>query len=219
MSKDKLRSEMTEEELEKARKYHREWNRADRVKNPEKVRNYERKYEHRPEVSERRRKRETDKYANDAEHRQKLLERREAYYAKNADKCREKNAQYRDNPKRRCIARERTRQWCLDHPEQKRASDSAKYTRKRTEIHGKRITEKLECIKYLGGKCSECGCDDHRVLQFHHCDPKQKLFKLSDRIGRGSNMTQEEKKTELDKCVLLCANCHIILHSGAVMFN
>lgn len=48
------------------------------------------------------------------------------------------------------------------------------------------------------------------ALQFHHLDPKEKLFELDSR-------TIERKKDreiieEFNKCILLCANCHSELH-------
>lgn len=65
---------------------------------------------------------------------------------------------------------------------------------------------KLMAIKYKGGACKKCGyskCVD--ALEFHHVDELIKEFG----IGRNGYCTSWEKlKVELDKCDLLCANCH-----------
>lgn len=69
---------------------------------------------------------------------------------------------------------------------------------------GRRLIEAREAaIEYKGGKCEHCGYDKYRgALEFHHKDPSQKdpkglkAYKLSRLFA------------EVDKCVLLCANCH-----------
>ena len=64
---------------------------------------------------------------------------------------------------------------------------------------------KIKAVDYLGGACSRCGYDKCRAaLDFHHLDPDNKKFSL----GGNYNRKWEEFKKELDKCVLLCANCH-----------
>jgi hypothetical protein len=67
-------------------------------------------------------------------------------------------------------------------------------------------------IVYLGGRCSECGYDrSEAALQFHHLDPETKApFPLNS----SHNRRWEAVRAELDKCVLLCANCHAELHSN-----
>lgn len=69
----------------------------------------------------------------------------------------------------------------------------------------KQRQRKLQAIEYLGGKCKLCGYSKCAgALEFHHKDPNEKEFALS-----ASRMTSFEKsKPELDKCILLCANCH-----------
>ena len=66
-------------------------------------------------------------------------------------------------------------------------------------------TRKIEAIKYLGGKCIDCGLVDHPVCyDFHHRDPKLKEVDWGElKIRKWSSITQE-----LDKCDLLCAICH-----------
>lgn len=62
-------------------------------------------------------------------------------------------------------------------------------------------------LTYLVDKsCVDCGESDIRVLEFDHIDPSQKLFSISQsvRLGRGWS----EVLTELEKCVIRCANCH-----------
>lgn len=74
-----------------------------------------------------------------------------------------------------------------------------------------RETNKHNAIEYLGGKCSICGynkCID--ALDFHHKDPKEKEFTISKRIGKSKF---NDIKSELDKCVLVCANCHREIHN------
>ena len=69
---------------------------------------------------------------------------------------------------------------------------------------------KKRCVEYLGGKCSKCGYDEHlAALEFHHLDPKDKDITL----GKVMNRKWDSLKKELDKCVLLCSNCHRIEHS------
>jgi predicted Zn-ribbon and HTH transcriptional regulator len=68
----------------------------------------------------------------------------------------------------------------------------------------------------LGGKCQMCGynkCLD--ALQFHHKDPSQKQFIISDSIFGRSKHKYKEQETieEVKKCTLLCANCHYEIHS------
>ncbi len=73
---------------------------------------------------------------------------------------------------------------------------------------------KKQCIEYLGGKCKLCGynkCD--KALDFHHVNPEKKDFSI------GQNNTRyrfDQLKPELDKCVLLCKNCHAEVHAGLI---
>jgi hypothetical protein len=72
-------------------------------------------------------------------------------------------------------------------------------------VHRQR-TFKKKCIDYKGGKCESCGYSKCiGALEFHHKDPTQKDFALSKvRLTSFSDKVAQE----LDKCLLLCANCH-----------
>ena len=60
------------------------------------------------------------------------------------------------------------------------------------------------------GECSECGEDRTVTLVFHHEDPDEKEFSLAKPAGH----SLEQVKEEINKCVLLCANCHMVEHYG-----
>lgn len=74
----------------------------------------------------------------------------------------------------------------------------------------RRLRLKIKCVEYLGGKCIECGFNMHlAALQFHHRNPINKDFVIS----RIKTKSWELIVKELDKCDLLCSNCHAIKHS------
>lgn len=57
--------------------------------------------------------------------------------------------------------------------------------------------------------CAKCGIQDPRVLDFHHTDRTNKEFSIGTfRRAVGFKRIQ----TEVEKCEILCANCHRILH-------
>jgi len=65
-------------------------------------------------------------------------------------------------------------------------------------------------IEYKGGKCVACGYSKcSAALDFHHINPEEKE-------GLRQDWCFEKNKSELDKCVLLCANCHRELHAGVI---
>lgn len=70
---------------------------------------------------------------------------------------------------------------------------------------------RLRAIQYKGGKCSNCGYNRCiAALDFYHLDPTQKEFGISmDGITRSWIRIQ----SELDKCVLVCSNCHREIHA------
>ena len=73
-----------------------------------------------------------------------------------------------------------------------------------------RRSMKLQAIKLLGGKCSNCGYDKCvDALEFHHTNPSVKEFKL----GSGNTMSWKDYKKEVLKCILVCSNCHKEIHS------
>lgn len=68
-------------------------------------------------------------------------------------------------------------------------------------------------VDYKGGCCERCGydrCID--ALEFHHVNSSGKDFSISD---KGYTRSWIKVKEELDKCMLLCANCHRELHAQA----
>ena len=70
-------------------------------------------------------------------------------------------------------------------------------------------------IKYKGSKCQICGynkCDS--ALEFHHIDPKQKDSSITNMIQTRVELNILIK--EVDKCILICANCHRELHKGLI---
>ena len=76
------------------------------------------------------------------------------------------------------------------------------------------IQFKLKLTKYAGNKCKDCEIkaseSNYSIFEFHHLDPKQKYFA----IGESFNLSKsnEEIFLEIDKCDLLCANCHRLRH-------
>lgn len=65
---------------------------------------------------------------------------------------------------------------------------------------------KLECVTYKGGKCQSCSYSKSlSALEFHHINQNEKDFDISKaRLKKFNDLI----KQELDKCILLCANCH-----------
>lgn len=69
---------------------------------------------------------------------------------------------------------------------------------------------KTQAVQYKGGKCEKCGYDKYQeVLEFHHLDPQKKEFSIGH---NGSCLSWEKIKLELDKCIIVCANCHREIH-------
>ena len=72
---------------------------------------------------------------------------------------------------------------------------------------------KEKVMKYFGRKCSKCGVSDlpSYCYDVHHINPEEKEFNIS---GIMTWTDFEKLKNELDKCILVCANCHRIIHHG-----
>lgn len=76
--------------------------------------------------------------------------------------------------------------------------------------HRKRTFKKL-CLEYKGNSCVKCGYNKcAQALHFHHLNPLEKHFHIS---SQKSYILTDKVKLELDKCILLCANCHAEIHS------
>lgn len=74
------------------------------------------------------------------------------------------------------------------------------------------LKRKYEIIQMRGGKCERCGYNKNlAALEFHHRDPNTKKFQIDIRTLSNTNLDLLEE--ELDKCDLLCANCHREIHN------
>lgn len=79
------------------------------------------------------------------------------------------------------------------------------------------IEKKIESIKYKGSSCFDCGIsfpdEPYVIFDFHHIDPNQKEF-----VWAKLKLKSDEKiRKELDKCELLCSNCHRKRHHNMVV--
>ncbi len=100
----------------------------------------------------------------------------------------------------------------------KAESKKAKQKRNIVSVHNRRLSQKIKAIDYKGGKCQICNYKkSNRALSFHHINPDEKDIKLTSTNIAGRKW--EVIKNELDKCILLCANCHMEVHEGITSCN
>ena len=59
-------------------------------------------------------------------------------------------------------------------------------------------------------RCADCGERHPATLQFHHPNSEDKEFNVADAVRNGISLDRIKK--EIDKCIVLCANCHAIRH-------
>ena len=78
------------------------------------------------------------------------------------------------------------------------------------KIKSKKLARRISAANYKNNECEICGLkrntiDDLEIFDFHHKDRSIKSFELGDKIH---SYKWEIIKQELDKCMMLCANCH-----------
>lgn len=91
------------------------------------------------------------------------------------------------------------------------------YCKKCTSVQTLNRMQKLkkQMVDYKGGCCSICGYNKYvGALEFHHLNPKEKDFNLAHMKKYTFN---DKVKNELDKCVLVCSNCHREIHANLVV--
>lgn len=77
-------------------------------------------------------------------------------------------------------------------------------------VQKRRVKIKEMSVQYKGGKCEKCGYNKCiGALEFHHLNPDIKDFAIG---SKGYTRSWEKVKEELDKCIMVCANCHREIH-------
>lgn len=87
-----------------------------------------------------------------------------------------------------------------------------KITRSQSVVSWRKRT-KQRLVEYKGGKCECCGYNRCiEALEFHHLNPSEKDFTIS-----GTSKAFETLKKEVDKCIMVCSNCHKEIHVGIIL--
>ena len=91
----------------------------------------------------------------------------------------------------------------------KKLTEEEKIRKNRLAVKNRIQKLKIMAVEYLGGKCIKCGYDKCIwAMDFHHRNPKEKKYSIGTYFSR----SWEKLKKELDKCDLVCANCHREIH-------
>lgn len=107
---------------------------------------------------------------------------------------------YKDKEKQKEKNREYNKKRYLENKEY--------YILKSKEQKRKNKLEFQEYKKTLS--CEICGENHPATLDFHHKDKSEKKMIVSDAVGRG--YSKKNIKSEIEKCIVLCANCHRKIH-------
>lgn len=94
-------------------------------------------------------------------------------------------------------------------PDKRKYADRREYLIKAVSDRRRKLRE--QAISYKGGKCEVCGYNKcQQALEFHHNDSSIKDFGIS---VNGYARSWNKVKHELDKCIMVCANCHREIHN------
>lgn len=84
--------------------------------------------------------------------------------------------------------------------------EQKKKTRKKNSILLKTLVETNKT------KCQICHESRKACLDFHHIDPNNKSYDISTMHGKSEKTILKE----IQKCIVLCANCYRLVHAGEI---
>lgn len=77
----------------------------------------------------------------------------------------------------------------------------------------RKFKKKLVDIK--GCECVKCGYNkSNAALHFHHVNPEEKDFNFAKYRNTSFEKNKDKILAELDKCILVCSNCHAEIHAS-----
>ena len=144
--------------------------------------------------------------------KEKILERNKKHYQLNKEKISERSKKWEVKNKEK--RREDKRKWREENKEyykeynEKNKKWREEYDKKYRELNREKKREqrkekRVYCIEYLGGKCVVCGTTHN--LQFDHIKREGKKYNIASKL----TYKFDNIKEELDKCQLLCVDCHL----------
>ena len=77
-----------------------------------------------------------------------------------------------------------------------------------------RNREYIRRRKEIDGDCCICGESRLPCLDYHHKDPNDKVLRIAVMVKKHSLASID---TEINKCMLVCANCHRIIHAKELL--
>lgn len=95
---------------------------------------------------------------------------------------------------------------CVKKYKKQHYTENRQYYLDKSKTYRQTCREKLDNYKSQL-VCSECGETRWWLLDFHHPNPSEKEGEISKLFGSPNKL-----KRELEKCIVLCANCHRNLH-------
>ena len=98
---------------------------------------------------------------------------------------------------------------CTNEYSRKHYRKNIERYKKRVKVNNEKYKELRRNLIYefkLSNPCTSCGESNPIVLEFHHLDPKTKRNDVSNMATHGYSIKSIEE--EIEKCVILCANCH-----------
>ena len=142
--------------------------------------------------------------------KEKIKEYNRNYYLKHKEKISKQDALYyqsnKESIKKRVANYKKSNLEKINLLRQERGD---KYYRRIIE---RRKENKVEAIKLKGSKCVVCGLEyngkNASCFDFHHIDSESKEYSPSTVL----RMSRDKQEKELSKCMLVCSNCHRLIH-------
>ena len=107
------------------------------------------------------------------------------------------------------------RKYYATHKEKCRADTRKYYAARKDQLNAATRESRRVMREWVAGikaslKCSKCGEARPICLDFHHTDSSNKESSISGLLD--ANKNKEQILNEIAKCVVLCKNCHVVLH-------
>ena len=112
---------------------------------------------------------------------------------------------YKDPEKQKAYNKEYQKEWYKRNKKAHKIN-----TRKNTKIHRKKMAIFASDYKAEQG-CCRCPENDPVCLDFHHTGDNKEID-VSVAIAKA--WSQKRIQKEMDKCIIICANCHRKLHAS-----